>query len=93
MTTKERERKIERLERLYVVGLVLTCLAFASAGILLSLDRLLLGYIMLGSSLLIALVAGTAQVHAAVLTSDQIYIDQGMVPPRYRSKHKGNKQY
>ena len=93
MTTKERERKIERLERLYVVGLLLTCLAFASAAIILSMDRLLLGYIMLGASLLIAIGAGTAQVHAAVLTSDQIYIDQGMVPPRYRSKHKGDKQY
>lgn len=86
MTRQEREKRIDTCERYYFIGVVACLLAFMGAALCLFIELNVLGYILLGLSVVIAAAAGGAQVYGSILESDQIYIDHGMTPPRYRSK-------
>ena len=88
MNWREREKRIRLCNILYGVGVLLTISVYVAAAMLVASGQELFGYILLVLALLLAIGTGTAQVYGSVLTSDQIYEDAGMVPPRKRGKNK-----
>ena len=88
MDYKERAKKIELYRLLYIVGLISTLASYVTGAVLSGLGFTVVGGIFLGLSIVLALGASASQVYAAVLESDQVYIDAGMTPPRLRKRHK-----
>ena len=84
---KDRNKRIRILELIYQIGLVVTVVLFTLAACLVSGVNVVAGYWLLGLSIVAAAGSGAAQVYASVLTSDQIYEDHGMTPPRKQKRH------
>ena len=91
MNHRERAKKIELYGLLYIVGLISTLASYVTGALLLGAGLNIAGTICLGLAIALALGAASCQVYASVLESDQIYIDSGMTPPRFKKRCKTSK--
>ena len=98
MNFKERAKKIELYRLLYIVGLILTLASYVTAAVLLGLGFTVVGGIFLALSIVLARVIDSTSARGFDLSgirsgpeSDQVYIDAGMTPPRFKKRFKTSK--
>ena len=83
----QKDKSIQLLETAYQIGAAATVVIYAIGAVLLMSGlSVAAGYWLLGLSVGTALAAGTCQVLASMLMSDQIYEAHGMTPPRKQKK-------
>ena len=85
---RQKDKNIQLLETAYQIGVAVTIIIYLIGAVLLMPGlSVAAGYWLLGLSVGTALAAGTCQVIASILMSDQIYEDHGMTPPRKQKRH------
>ena len=84
---KDLQRKMDICDRVHSIGFIACIIAYATGGMFLWTHHVL-GIILLGVSVLLALVSGSAQVIESLLYAEDLYRITGRRPRKKNKKHE-----
>ena len=84
---KNLQRKMDICDRVHSIGLIACIIAYATGAVFMWTHHVL-GIILLGVSVLLALISGSAQVMESLLYAEDLYRITGRRPRKKNKKHE-----